>query len=190
MAHRNWVTPYGDIVKRSGKGGWMGNRGCLHRGDDLVRSWNGKRWITCALEFRGWTAPKWEPGRWTALFFLDEAVALSAGHRPCALCRRADYVRYCATVGLRGAGTIDAHLHAQRLAGRSKRLHSMPWPDVPVSAFVELSGEPVRVMQDHVLPWWGSGYGDPLPRPRRGSATVITPELSLVALRNGYARPD
>src|SRR5436309_3151601 len=138
MPHKNWVTPFGEIVQRRSKwrGEWMGNRGCLHRGDDIVRPWNGKRWITCALEFRGWVAPKWEPGRWTALFFRDEAVAFAAGHRPCALCRRADYVRYCAAVGMAGADRIDARLHDDRLDGRRQRLHTRLWRDVPIGAFV------------------------------------------------------
>lgn len=129
----NRVTPYGEIVASSLRGAWMGNRGCIHRGRDIVRPWNGKRWIICALEYKGNVAPKWAPGRWTALFFYDEAVALAAGHRPCALCRREAYTAYAAAIGMTGADAIDAALHAERLQGHRKRLHVKPWSDVPRS---------------------------------------------------------
>jgi hypothetical protein len=186
--HRNRVTPYGEIVESPLRGEWMGNRGCLHRDHDIVRPWNGKRWITCALEFRGWVAPKWEPGRWTALFFYDEAVALAAGHRPCALCRRADYLRYCAAVSLKRADEIDGRLHGDRLDGRRKRLHTMPWTDVPAGAFVDVDGLPLRVADDRLEPWSAqNGYGAPRSRPTTGDALVITPAASVAALRAGYA---
>ena len=187
MPHRNRVTPYGEIVRSPLRGAWMGNRGCLHRGHEIVRPWNGKRWISCVLEFRGWVAPKWEAGRWTALFFHDEAVALAAGHRPCALCRRADYLRYCAALGMRRADDIDARLHDERLDGRQKRLHTMQWREVPVGAFVDRAGVPMLVADDRLHAWAPDvGYGSTLDRPTRGHATVITPLASVVALRSGY----
>src|SRR5947199_8807543 len=142
MPHRNRVTPYGDIVRASLRGQWMGNRGCIHDGEDIVRPWNGKRWIICALEFKGSAAPKWEPGRWTALFFDDEAVAFAAGHRPCALCRRADYVRYCDALGLRGADAIDEQLPRDRLDGRDQRPDRKRWAGVPDGAVLEVHGRP------------------------------------------------
>ena len=187
MPYRNRVTPYGEIVVSPLRCEWMGNRGCLHRGTDIVRPWNGQRWITCALEFRGWVAPKWEPGRWTALFFHDEAVAFAAGHRPCALCRRPEYLRYCAALGMRGADAIDARLHGDRLDGRRKRLHTMQWRDVPVGAFVDLEGLPMLVTDGQLRSWSSAGgYGASVGRPTRGRATVITPMANVVALRAGY----
>src|SRR5262249_57962395 len=93
---KNRVTPMVELVAESGRGLVYGNRGCLH--DDagrIRRSHNGKRWIACRLEFRGWLRrPLLQPGRFTELFFLDEATAFAAGHRPCALCRRNDYERF------------------------------------------------------------------------------------------------
>src|SRR6266480_490337 len=147
MPYRNRVTPYGDIIASAARGRFMGNRGSLHRGTDIVRQWNGRRWITCVLEFRGWRAPQWQSGRWTALFFHDEAVAMAAGHRPCALCRRSDYERYrdaweCAFGSRLGADDMDAVLHRDRLDRRMKRLHPFPWPDVPDGAFVDVDGWP------------------------------------------------
>jgi hypothetical protein len=165
----------------------MGNRGCVHEGTNIVRPWNGKRWITCVLEYKGWVAPKWEPGRWTALYFYDEAVAFAAGHRPCALCRRADYMRYCASVGFTGADAIDARLHTDRLDGRRTRLHTMPWRDVPAGAFVEVDGTPMLVTPDRLRPWSNDrGYAGVADRPAARDATVITPAVSVAAIIAGY----
>jgi hypothetical protein len=188
MPHQIRVTPYGEIVASPLRCEWMGNRGCLHVDTDIVRPWNGKRWITCALEYRGWVAPQWQKGRWTALFFHDEAVAFAAGHRPCALCRRADYVRYCAALGMTGADHIDARLHRDRLDGRTKRLHPMPWRDVPTGAFVELDGEAALVAGDDLRAWSAQvGYGRTRRRPTHGDALVITPSANISVLQAGYA---
>ena len=95
MPIRNRVTPFGDIVADAGRGTLMGNRGVLHDAEQrIVRDSQVRRWIACRLEFRGRWRPIMQPGRWTELFFLDEAAALAAGHRPCAECRHADFVRF------------------------------------------------------------------------------------------------
>jgi len=94
---RNRVTPTGTIVAVAAGGAWMGNRGRLHDGRgarDIVRSHQSKVWITCVLEFKRRRAPQWASNHYTQLFFLDEAVAFAAGHRPCAECRRSDYNTY------------------------------------------------------------------------------------------------
>ena len=187
MPHRNRVTPHGDIVVSPLRGAFMGNRGCLHRGTDIVRPWNGRRWITCVLAFRGWVAPKWEPGRWTALYFHDEAVAFAAGHRPCALCRRADYERYRAAFGGGGADEMDARLHADRLDGRRKRVHVRPWGELPAGTFVDIDGVAVRVEPTTVRPWFPDrGYGRARPRPADGDAVVLTPRANVDVLLAGY----
>ena len=128
MAERNRVTPFGDILAIEQRGRFLGNRGSIHRGHEIVRPWQVRRWITCALEFKGWVAPRWEPGRWTPLFFWDEAVALAAGHRPCALCRRADFDRWMdgweqATGERPTVDPVDRQLHAERTEGRRHRRH-------------------------------------------------------------------
>jgi hypothetical protein len=146
----NRVTPTGEIVAIDQRGLFLGNRGCLHvRPREIARPWQVRRWITCALEFKGWAAPMWEPRRWTPLFFWDEAVALAAGHRPCALCRRADYNRWVGAwqaalgSGLRpSADQMDRRLHADRLDGRTQRRHVHPWPDLPPGTFVALGDDP------------------------------------------------
>lgn len=165
----------------------MGNRGSIHRGHEIVRPWNTQRWITCALEYKGWVAPKWLPGRWTPLFFYDEALALAAGHRPCALCRRADYKRYEAAVGIIGADAMDAQLHSERLDGKRKRSHAMPWRDIPAGAYIELDGIAHVALADQLRPWSATGgYGSARARPSIGNAIVLTPPLSVRAIVAGY----
>jgi len=188
MASCNRVTPYGEIVVSPLRGSWMGNRGCIHAGREIVRPWNGKRWITCALAFNGWVAPKWAPGRWTALFFHDEAVAFAAGHRPCALCRRDAYERYRDALGIGGADAIDARLHAERRDARAKRLHAVAWRELPAGSFVDLDGVPFLVLNDRLRAWSSQlGYGDERARPNGGDARALTPPASLAVLRTGYA---
>ena len=124
MPLQNRVTPTGEIVADLGRGLLMGNRGCLHGPDRRlgVARWRSKLWICCVLDWKGVRRDPMPPGRWTALFFLDEATALAAGHRPCAYCRRADFVAFAEA--WRGAhrlaqrphaAEIDARLHAERV---------------------------------------------------------------------------
>ena len=187
MPERNRVNPYGEIVATALRGAWMGNRGSIHRDHDIVRPWATKRWITCVLEYRGWRAPKWMPGRWTPLYFYDEALAFASGHRPCALCRRADYDRYRHAIGIALADDIDAQLDAERRTGREKRTHVMPWRAIPPGAYVELHGVPHVVLAEALRPWdHAHGYGSACARPRSGDAKLLTPPLTIRAIVAGY----
>src|SRR6476660_3627425 len=115
---RNRVTPLGDIVAIPMRGAWCGNRGILHHGTDVVRFHATDLWITCALSFKDWRLPQWEPHHFTLLFFHDEAVSLAAGHRPCALCRRSDYDAFRTAIATAdgaaplSAKALNARLHA------------------------------------------------------------------------------
>ena len=195
----NRVSPLGHVVAAPGRGGWMGNRGVLHAGTgarQTVRSHRGTAWITCVLDFRGRRVPQWQPGRYTPLFFLDEAVALAAGHRPCAECRRADFnefrsawAQYAGDVVPPRAPQLDAVLHGQRLplGDRVRPLSRSSWSHLPDGAFVLVEQGPAVVVHDHLAPWQlDNTYGPPVGRPRGGTASVITPPASLGALRAGY----
>ena len=188
------MTPFGEIVAIPLRGGWTGNRGILHSGREIVRFHASDLWITCALEFRGRWREQWLPGHFTWLFFHDEAVALAAGHRPCAECRRASYNAYRAAwadalgVAPPSAKQINRQLHGERIVrGTHRRLvHGLPWADLPDGAFVLLHGVPAVAVGDHVVEWTHDGYGEPRERPGRGTATVLTPPSSVAALRAGY----
>jgi hypothetical protein len=139
---RNRVSPLGEVIAVPGRGAWMGNRGCLHRGRgtrEIVRNHQHKAWITCVLSFRGRRVAQWEPNRYTPLFFLDEAVALAAGHRPCAECRRSTYNTYRTLWAETHGGTtpyakqMDAQLHRERTEGSG---HRAAWDGLPDGVFV------------------------------------------------------
>jgi hypothetical protein len=191
MAERNRVTPSGEIVAIPQRGLFLGNRGSIHRGRQIVRTWQVRRWIVCRLEYRGWRAPMWLPGRWTPLFFHDEAVALAAGHRPCSLCRHADFVRWLdaweAAFGERPkVDPMDRRLHEDRVDGRSQRRHTRAWRELSEGTFVLADDVPAVVLPDRLVPWTSQGYGHPLGRPRRGDVTVLTPAATVDVLLAGY----
>jgi hypothetical protein len=196
MPLQNRVTPFSELVADPARGLLYGNRGCMHDANGRIRSRYGtRRWIACRLEFRGWErGPKLQPGRFTELFFLDEVTALAAGHRPCALCRRADYVHLGERwrdlhPGQTGADAIDLQLHGERVAPetRAQRHHEAALDDLPDGAFVVGGGEPWLVLGAHLLHWTPAGYDVRRARPRRERATVLTPPSLVAVLRSGWA---
>jgi hypothetical protein len=187
---QNRVTPFGELIAHPGRGLVYGNRGCLHdTAGRIRRHHSGRRWIACRLQFRGWKRGSLlQPGRFTELFFLDEATAFAAGHRPCALCRRADYNRFLGVCtgpdGRRpNADAADARLHAERLdvATGAQRHHAGRFGELPSGAFVLEEGQPWIVIGTRMLRWTPDGYVAPRPRPADGPAVVITPP-SLIAV--------
>ena len=188
MPLQNRVTPLGELVAEPDRGLVYGNRGCLHDAEGRIRrQWQVRRWIACRLEFKGWhRSALMQPGKFTELFFLDEATAFAAGHRPCALCRRADYDRFLALTRATGADEIDARLHEERLDGRTRRLHELPFAELPDGTFVLQDGDPHLVLGSELLRWTPGGYTERVGRPPRGAATVVTPPSTLAALRGGW----
>jgi hypothetical protein len=192
---QNRVAPLGELVADPARGLVYGNRGCLHDASGRIRRrYAGRRWIACRLEFRGWRRrPLLQPGRFTELFFLDEATAFAAGHRPCALCRREDYDRFSALWrklhrGQVGADAMDAQLHAERVdpATRAHRLHELPVGELPDGAFVLVERRPCLVLDGRVLAWTPGGYGDSLPLRPGHDAALVTPPSLVAVLRSGW----
>jgi hypothetical protein len=196
MPLQNRVTPLGELVAEPGRGLVYGNRGCLHdEAGNIRRHHNGKRWIACRLQFRGWhRSPLLQPGRFTELFFLDEATAFAAGHRPCALCRREDYTRFSTLwqalqPGQVGADAMDAQLHDERLthgAHPRQRHHDAAFDSLPDGAFVRHDGAAQLVCGAQLLQWTSGGYESRTPRPPRARARVITPPSLVEILRSGW----
>jgi hypothetical protein len=189
---QNRVTPLGELVADPARGLVYGNRGCLHdAGGRILRSHTGRRWIACRLQFRGWLRrPLLQPGRFTELFFLDEATAMAAGHRACALCRREDYNRLGEIwgrlhLGEAGADAIDARLHRERLAGRERRFHDVELAELPDGAFILHEGEPWLVLGRALLHWTPAGYDRRVGRPS-GPSRAITPPSLVDVLRAGW----
>jgi hypothetical protein len=191
MPLQNRVTPFGDLVSSPERGLFTGNRGIIHDPATrtlLSRRWSAKAWIVCSCSYKGIRRDVWAGRSWTELFFLDEATALAAGHRPCFTCRRtaAEAFRKAWAIGNRiaapRAAEMDAALHRERLEGRAKRLHPLPasFPDGTMlaagsEAFLISGGAPWR--------WTFAGYA-PAAAPRFDA--LITPPSSLGALAAGY----
>jgi hypothetical protein len=194
VSERNRVTPLGDIEAFPLRGAFTGNRGRLHEGHEIVRFHAGDLWIICALRFNDRWNEQWLPQRFTWLFFHDEAVAIAAGHRPCGECRHASYVAYRdAWASVSGetpsARDMNRRLHHERIVKGThrRRLHRLPWSDLPDGAFVlGDDGAPHLVLADELVVWTATGYGQHRPRPRTGAASVITPPASVAVLHAGY----
>ena len=191
---QNRVTPLGELVATPARGLVYGNRGCLHDADGRIRRrWQVRRWIACRLVFKDWHRSRLlQPGKFTELFFLDEATALAAGHRPCALCRREDYDRFAAfwrrLNGDVGADAIDVRLQDERVepVSRDRRLHPGPLDDLPDGAIVLHAGAPHLVLGPRLLRWQPSGYAAPVARPTGTETTLVTPPSLVELLRSGW----
>lgn len=186
----NRVDPLGALHAVPDRGGLMGNRGCLHdAGGGILRGWAGRRWIACRLVFRDRRRAVMAPGRYTELFFLDEATAYAAGHRPCAECRRAEWDAFRALwAGVHGpadAEAIDRALHEARLDGCARRLVPARWRDLPTGAMVLAQGAPARVAGGGLCRWSFAGYA-PLPDPPE-TVALITPAPLVALMRAGLA---
>jgi hypothetical protein len=201
MPRLNRVNPFGEIITAPERGTFMGNRGVLHDEEGSIRrAWQGKRWLVCVLEFRGRKRKVMTPDRYTELFFLDEATALAAGHRPCAECRHARFLDFCNAwraahpdgdkSARPTAQEIDDRLHAERVApDRSKRSFDAVLDGLPDGVFVGVPAWGERaylVLGDYLLAWSPGGYCERRRRPKGEEVRVLTPPSTVKAIRAGY----
>jgi hypothetical protein len=194
----NRVTPQGALELSLTKGWFMGNRGDLHSLDgSITRRYKSKAWICCTLAEENRQKAIFDtPGHYTPLFFFDEAVALAAGHRPCALCRNRDYKRFrkafCQASGLNdgdvSAKIMDTVLHHDRLNDdREQRTFEADVASLPSGTFVMREGEgPALIRDDHLYVWTQSGYAAGQPMPVAERMRVLTPQITVGILRAGY----
>ena len=198
MPLQNRVTPLGEIVAEQARGTFMGNRGVLHDVDKKLgrARWRHTHWVTCLLSFHGRRRAVMTPDRYTELFFLDEAVALAAGHRPCGECRRERYRAYmnlwethCGDLAPARPKDVDRALHAARIDRATKRQvrFEADVATLPDGAYIMFNETPTLVRGDMLFPYAPAGYAAPQPRTDRTVVTVLTPEPSLRILRAGYA---
>jgi hypothetical protein len=195
MPLQNRVTPTGDIIATAHRGMFTGNRGIIHDPATktlLKKRWSSPAWITCVCEFRGWRRKVMGGRSWTELFFLDEATAFAAGHRPCFFCRRDDANRFRAAWeagnGVKSilAREIDAVLHGERLERGRKRLHPLPVPveRLPDGAMVQRGEESFLIVQGRALQWSMAGYSET--ETAIENAMLLTPPSMLRAMDAGY----
>jgi hypothetical protein len=198
MPLENRVGPDGIIFRTPARGTFLGNRGgALHNDSrEIVRQFKDRRWLICVLEFKGRRRAVMAPGRYTELFFLDEATAFAAGHRPCAECRRDRFNAFKAAWARRtGAGSgellraseIDAQLHPARIGGGGAKITWQAALDLlPDGCFIQIDGSPWLVWKDGLLLWTPQGYARREARPNRRSVTVLTPRPIVECFRLGY----
>lgn len=200
MPKQNRVTPAGEIIATPYRGTVMGNRGRLHdEGEKILRPFAVKRWIICKLEFNGRHRQVMAPNQYTELFFLDEAVALAAGHRPCAECNRAKYNLFrelwaaanpaWGGKGLPSADELDNALHRERLTPNlEKRVYRSNLADLPEGAFVRFPGEPAAYLAlgNELRAWTPAGYEKGIARPAHTTVEVLTPASTVRAIAMGY----
>jgi hypothetical protein len=188
---QNRVDPFGEIAAVTARGTLMGNRGGRVHSDDRTlgrRRFASKQWICCVLDFKDRQREVMGAG-YTELFFLDEVTAFAAGHRPCFECRRKDALAFaeCWSKPRPSAPEMDAVLHPQRLDGRAKRLHRLPFDDLPDGAMIALEGAAFAIKGDTMLRWSPSGYVTQRSRPAGATVDVLTPPAILSVLRGGYS---
>ncbi len=195
MPLQNRVDPFGNIFRASARGTMMGNRGgALHTaGREVVRRYKSRRWIACVLEFRGRHRIVMSPNRYTELFFLDEAVAFAAGHRPCAECRRDRYNAFKSAWKrahvqdeLPFADEMDLELHPARIGNGKKVTYEVALDSLPDGCFVQSAGCAYLVAGDALLLWTPEGYARRDGRPKDSIVTVLTPKSIVGCFRQGY----
>ncbi|MCQ3972487.1 MAG: hypothetical protein DPW09_03455 [Anaerolineae bacterium] len=200
MPYQNRVTPFGQIIAVPERGTMMGNRGILHDASgQLKQGWATKAWIICSLALRSGRQPlqMMAPGHYTPLFFLDEATALAAGHRPCAECRRPAYTRFKSLWLQANAdlipqpnppiAAIDAILHRERLTERrEKRVYQAPLADLPIGTFITLDAAAFLVWEKSLLCWSPAGYVERVTQPGHTLVSVLTPASVVKTLAAGY----
>jgi len=203
MPLQNRVTPFGEIIATPHRGMFTGNRGIIHDPATrtlLKRRWASRAWLTCVCEFRGRRREVMAGRSWTELFFLDEATAFAAGHRPCFFCRREDANRFRAAwekgngASRLRADDIDAVLHRERLEGKRKRLHALPMPlsQLPDGAMVAAGEDSFLIANGRALKWSPAGYCEPgwsierVMRAANERAMLLTPPSTLRAFSAGY----
>lgn len=197
---RNRVDPWGDLVSTPERGSFTGNRGCLVDGhEQVVRHHQSSAWIICTLAYRDQRVPLARPHAWTPIFFLDDAVALAAGHRPCGLCRRTEHLAYLRAVadalGLDRqilTPEIDRRLAAERMKrgrGLERAQDRLRWEtpgrDLPDGTVVVDADIPTLLLGDRAFAFSFAGWQPGGPRPG-GTCTVLTPRTSVLALRTGF----
>jgi hypothetical protein len=195
---QNRVTPWGDVIADPSRGMFLGNRGCLS--DEpfrlATRRWRLRAWIICVLKYKDWWRPVMRPGVWTELFFLDEATALAAGHRPCGLCRRDAYdsfvVAWQAGNSWRHrpkATEIDEIMHRDRTRrDRSKVTFRQDARQLPNGTMIVHPDDPASaclLFEDFAAPWRPDGYGRHANRPTV-AVEVLTPHSTVMAMRAGF----
>ena len=195
---QNRVDPLGRIIKANARGSWMGNRGVIHNQyKEITHAFRHRAWITCALEFKGRKRVVMSPDRWTELFFLDEATAFAAGHRPCFECRREDAKKFksCWIKGnpmhnfsmSTSINQIDEIIHRERIDNEKKKvMHQRPSSTIPDGTFILMNEDIFLFSKGRLHRWTPFGYENNIAVPEDFMLTVLTPDSIVNSFCAGY----
>ncbi len=198
MPLQNRVTPFSEIVTLEVRGTMMGNRGIIHDANTrqlLTRRWQHPAWICCVLDYKGYQHPIMGQGHYTELFFLDEATAFAAGHRPCAYCRRSDFNAFkhawAKGQNLRPysvrAPMIDRQLHNERVTRTRRQItYETQIDELPDGTMIKLDGQPWLSKGSYLLRWRAGGYASLRERQKGTTVEVLTPRSMVAAFVHGY----
>lgn len=198
MPLQNRVTPCSEIIVVAARGTMMGNRGIIHDAETrqlLSRRWQHQAWVCCVLSFKNQQHPIMGRSSYTELFFLDEATAFAAGHRPCAYCRRTDFNAFKRAWAQAHGGTaedlrapvIDRKLHRERSTRqRAQVTYKTTLADLPDGVFVKIDNEPWLIQGHRLLHWSPQGYDAARERPMENTVEVLTPQSTVAAFAHGY----
>lgn len=195
---QNRVDPWGNLIRTTARGAWMGNRGVIHDEDrTIIQPFKLQAWLICVLQFKDRRRQVMTPNRYTELFFLDEATAFAAGHRPCAECRRKYFNRF-KTAWLAGnpehefnertpIWKIDAVLHKERINRSGVKItYRESFHVLPNGSFVTQEGRAFLVAEGLLFPWTPFGYEEAIRPDRRALMDVLTPRSVINVFRAGY----
>jgi len=199
MPRQNRVDPWGQLKAVKPKGALLGNRGILHNDkEQIVAQWRSKAWITCQTKFDGRKSTVFEPNSYSQLFFVDEATAFAAGHRPCAECRLERFKEFKAAwieanrdliQGEKPTiADIDKVIHAERVTEEKlKRTFTAKLGSLPAGTMIEVDGTPLLVWRGKLLPWSFEGYGkSQASLPSSTSVQVLTPASVVRVFASGF----
>ena len=199
MPLQNRINPFGEIFVSESRGTFTGNRGVIHKNKKIVACFKTKYWITCVLEYKGFRRQVMTENRWTELFFLDEATAFAAGHRPCAFCRNAVYKTFkklwidsnAKNYELvdHSIKTIDKILHAERINIEGEKiLFTATLKELPDGVFVQLTDttESYLYFNQQLLKWTPFGYTKIFPLSPQTEVKVLTPKSITNVFAGGY----
>lgn len=195
---KNRIDPWGNLIKTTARGAWMGNRGILHdEHQNIRRLFKLKAWLICLLEFKNRQRKVMNPGNYTELFFLDEATAFSAGHRPCFECRREDFKRFKSS-WIKGnpeygfgekvsIQEIDNILHQERMGPHGEKItYEELLKELPDGCFMLYKSRPYVRQGKHLFSWSPFGYGSAETFSENEKVQVLTPKSVVNAFRSGY----
>jgi hypothetical protein len=194
---QNRIDPLGRFIKTSARGAWMGNRGVIHKDKQIVKVFKHNAWITCVLEFKGRKRIVMNPDCWTELFFLDEATAFAAGHRPCFECRRDDAGKF-KSCWIKGNPShnfnmktsiheIDEIIHSERIDIAQKKItHQRISQSIPNGTFILMNNDAYLFSNNKLRQWTPFGYKDSIDVQQDSILTVLTPNSIVNTFHAGY----